>query len=342
MNYLILNVAGIGDFFELIRWIYLTKKQKPDVNIDLLVSDRVYNYAKKCPYVRNVFYLKTRKNYVSIWNADLFKIIKKIRENYYDVVLNTHGVYSLSGHIKMLLFLKFLRFKKSIGLKTDFLNYYDEYIEDDFKKSYYFYYSLLFNKIGVFDEDVNYNEIIWYGNDIELKIKENLKNFEGKKIILINPFTNVPSKKFDNYKWRELINFLIKNEKHIIFLIGTKEFLLELKEILANLNSSNIIGLNDLSFVEWILYIKHSDIVISVDSATYHIASLLGKKVILLLGSTNFERGKSYNNNFVYAISKKVFCSPCDKYRCPNKGEDYMICVKKIGVEDIIRTFNEI
>ncbi len=341
MNYLILNVAGIGDFFELIRWIYLLKKQNPGVNIDLVVSDRVYNYAKRCPYIRNVFCLKTKKNYVSLLNLGLFKVLKEIRKNEYDLILNTYGAYSLWGNVKMMFFLKFLKCKKSVGIKTNFLNYYDETVEDDFKSSHYFYYSLVFKKIGVSDEEVDYNKVIWYDKYAESKVKDYFKNYQNKKIVLVNPFSNMLTNRLDNKKWKDLIDKLA-SKNFLFVIIGTLKFKKDINEIIGNKKHQNIMFFDNLSFDEWILCIKNSDIIISVDSSTWHLGALLCKKIILLSGPVLPDRVMSYENKNVNVIYKKVFCSPCEYYTCPNKGENYMLCMRTINVDEIVDVFNRI
>lgn len=330
MKYLILNIAGIGDFFELIRWIYLLRKKEKDALIDVVVSDRVYSYASGCPYVDNIYFLKSKENHIP-FNLKIFNLIPKLRSNNYDYVINTTEL-SFWGSIKMRLFLSLLRKTKTIGFGYSF---YDEVIYYDGQISHYLYYKVLFEKIGIRDIEIA-EDILWYDGSYE--IESVIGRYKYKKLIFINPCGNTITKRWDINICQQFINKIYQAEFLFVFVcIKRDEGYID--EIINGIqNKKNVLK---IILYDWIKLIKKSDLIISVDSSAVHIASLFNKPTVVIYGPSDPKRTMPYNNKNIKFIYKRVSCSPCNYFKCPNKNDEYMLCMKQINVDDIIEKFKE-
>lgn len=285
MRILIINVAGIGDFFELIRWLYFLRKQKSKYWVDLLVSDRVYHYAKDCPYVDNVYFLKTSETYVPLNLENIFKM-KKIFESNYSFIINTFPTDSILGDLKFML-LKFflnLKSKKIVGaVRRDRASVYDINIYVDRID-----YHKVFDFIGVKDEKIDFN-LLWR------KEKNFWRYYFLRDFILISPFSNSYLRNFDLKLWRGLIDLIIENYSVNIVLVGNS--LEKLKEIyfkLSRESQEKTLIVSDSDLYDIIFLIENSKFVISVDTSIPHISNLLNKMSFVLVHNMDYEIHKPY------------------------------------------------
>ncbi|MGC8867823.1 MAG: glycosyltransferase family 9 protein, partial [Elusimicrobiales bacterium] len=294
MKFLIINAAGIGDFFEIIRWLYFIKKQKPDYVVDLMVSDRVYDYAKRCPYVRQVFCMRTRGENV-VFSLDLFEKILRIREEDYDLIINTFPTYNLLGDVKMYFFIRFISLWgriKTYGVRREerFRIYNKDFLLKN-DESVYLKYGEIFKTLGIYDEtETSFSEILWYD---KTKVMEKYKEVSGRRIIFVNPFSNSTKKMFCEGLWSDLLNRVTEVDKNSLFAIfpADMDYFNRLFNNLKPIAKDKILLIKE--FDDWIFMIGKSLMVLTVDSATVHIASLLNKKTFVILPS-DFDFSKGY------------------------------------------------
>ncbi|HOL62349.1 MAG: glycosyltransferase family 9 protein [Elusimicrobiales bacterium] len=330
MKILIFNTAGIGDFIALVPWIYFLKKQKK-CEVTLLVSDRSYEYAKICPYADNVFYLKSNNNRINIFSFHNLKTILNLR-NSYDFLINT---YPSSRFFSKFLYGSAIRF---VINKNNAANVFSA----DFKiENYYERYEDLFGKIGVFKE--SFENILWFKESSEDKIKKTLSEFKFKKILGLVTAGNTLTKRWDKGKWVDLINRIDLKNEFLFLIFSDKKNYDYVKEIYEEAGKDNLIFFKDLSLEDWICALKKCDFLISMDSAAMHIASILKIPSVIINGPSDPQKiAPCFNRDIFKFIYKKVSCWPCDYYACPNKKEDNMVCMGGITVEDVLKEFENI
>lgn len=300
MKVLLINVAGIGDFFELIRWLYLTKKQKPNLVIDLLVSKRIYDYAKRCPYVNDVFYLDTSTNKV-IFSFSNLKTVMKLRKIEYEIIINSFPTDTLRGDLKFILLLWLLKRKKvsTIGaVRMGRYNIYDSNIlvnEIDYKN--------IFRSIGVIDSLVDGRDLLWHLGDKYFDFKYYFLN----NSIFINPFSNSNLRNFPADMWIKFIDRIVSDFRFNILLNGDFKRLFNIYNNLSENAKRRICLVTDVNIYEWVYLINKSSFVITVETAIVHISSILGKETIVILPNSRCEIHKPYYINFVKYIN---FCEP--------------------------------
>ncbi len=76
------------------------------------------------------------------------------------------------------------------------------------------------------------------------------------------------------------------------------------------------------------------DIIVSSDTLALHLGLALGKRMVALFGSTCAQEID------MYGLGEKIvslpICAPCYKRECPNKENEYMICMKSLSPDLIL------
>ena len=157
---------------------------------------------------------------------------------------------------------------------------------------------------------------------------------------MIAPATTWDNKHWTIQGWVDVIN-AFKNECNIIITATEKEKVLTSK-ILSNIENSNIIDLSGKTNLSDIVYIaKNSDLVISPDSGSAHIAWASNKaKIITLFFATSKNRTAPYGDGY-FSVNAQTTCSPCMKKHCRLKNEKNK-CIKTINPEEIINIVKKV
>jgi ADP-heptose:LPS heptosyltransferase len=108
----------------------------------------------------------------------------------------------------------------------------------------------------------------------------------GEKIIGIAPFAKHHAKMYPLQKMIEVIQLLLKQNEYKILLFGTASEIAQLDHIV--LNKPNIFSMaGKLSFADELNVISQLDVMVSMDSANMHLASLYAVPVVSLWGGTH-------------------------------------------------------
>jgi ADP-heptose:LPS heptosyltransferase len=117
---------------------------------------------------------------------------------------------------------------------------------------------------------------------------------------------------------------------------------------IADLTRLGIPGIYGATIKEWMAYIAVADYVVSVDTATFHMAGGLKKP---LVGIFTFADGKAYGKHFNFVLVQKHRdngnwdCGPCFKFGdCPKCNKAQKPCLTELSREELqtgIRTMFE-
>lgn len=287
MKILIINAAGIGDFFEFSRFLYFIKKFRPQYTVDVIVSDRVYEYARKMKYFKNIFKLKTETDGVCL-NFNALKTAWQIKNENYDLIINTFPTDDLVGDLKMYLFIKFISgFGKveSWGLKREnSLKIYSYEFILKRKENVYMRYPDILKKLEINPLSFRIpHDVLFYDKET---MEKKYNWIDAKRVFFINPFSNSKERMLRSELWADIINIIGDKYRDAFFSVfnGNDNYIRSILKNVKNFKESNFYFFKD-SFDDWIFLIKRSDIVLSVDSATVHIASLLNKKTFVFIPS---------------------------------------------------------
>ncbi|NDW10886.1 glycosyltransferase family 9 protein [Dysgonomonas sp. 520] len=158
----------------------------------------------------------------------------------------------------------------------------------------------------------------------------------------VAPFSKHETKNYPLEKVANVIDRLAKETNNTIFLFGggKKE-----KELLAQLKDgrSNVILPPKINLTKELHLISHLDVMISMDSANMHLASLVQVPVVSIWGATHPSLGfYGFNQDIENAVQTEPDCRPCSVFgNVPCARGDYL-CLTSINEDTIIEKVNKI
>jgi ADP-heptose:LPS heptosyltransferase len=192
------------------------------------------------------------------------------------------------------------------------------------------------------------------GFEVELhnenfKTKENLSpavanlNQSGQQLVGIAPFALHAEKTYPAEKMKEVVRMLSQDRNIHIYLFGGKKE----KEILQQWESGygNVTSLaGQMSFDKELEYISALDVMVSMDSANMHLASLYGVPVVSIWGGTHpylgfYGWGQAPEN----AVQVDLDCRPSSVFGnkpCPRNMECMNLISPVMVYEKIIQQLN--
>ena len=328
---LVIRIDEIGDVVLTTPVFRALKKEFPNSKIDILIKDGTKELLKHDPNVNNLVICKKEwlRNKLDI--TYFLSLTKKLK-NKYDLVIDLH-----TSPLNILF--AFLIGGYRIGYAFRGFGFLLNKTKFTAKKEHIINRNLnLLKLININHKDKKME--VFYSKEEETYINTLLKKHKltGKKLICINPGTLRTNKLWQNSKWAELSNRLIKDfNAYIIFTGSPKE-----KPLINSITSQtknkgktiNFAGKTNL--LQLATLIKKCKLLISPDTGPLHIARAVETPLIGLYGSTNpYIWG--YNEDKYKTIYKKLDCSFCNRGYCKKKGEEKYQCMSSIKVKDVVK-----
>ncbi len=342
---LIIRLSALGDTIHTLPLAAALRKEYPESQIDWVVEDKAEKFVVNNPLLNNVYVIerKNRKKSSALRGfKEFFKIINKIRHEKYDVVIDTQQLF------KSAVIMGLSSGKRKIAL------------DDGREFSYIFANEII--KTGRKQFDTNYHvvkrnlEIAKYLGCQNIEPEFIIPDFErdyskyiieamdsldkSKKTICVAPATTWDNKHWTVNGWADVINEF-KNKYNIVITAAEKEKTLT-EKIILNTGNTNILDLTGKTTLADLVYIyKNSDLLISPDSGSAHVAWCSGcEKIITLFFATSSKRTAPFGDNY-YTVSSKTDCSPCMKKHCKRKNFLNQ-CTKEIKSEEIINIVKKV
>jgi ADP-heptose:LPS heptosyltransferase len=155
---------------------------------------------------------------------------------------------------------------------------------------------------------------------------------QGYKLAGIAPFAQYSEKTYPANKMQQVIQLLVKHDNIKIFLFGGKNDVAALQQF-TDINKDKIQSLAGvMSFTEELDAIAQLDVMISMDSANMHLASVYGVPVVSIWGGTHPYLGfYGWGQPISNAIQVELDCRPSSVFgnkRCP-RGD--LACMERIA-----------
>ena len=188
-------------------------------------------------------------------------------------------------------------------------------------------------------------EIELYPNEQDVKkINEMLKEYEGKKLILLAPGSKLFTKKWPLEYFNEIIGQLKNREDIITGIIGGAD------ELALNIvTGGNVVDFRGkTSLLELAELIKRSELVVTNDSSPIHIASAWKDvKILAIFGPTVKELGFfPWSKNSVIFETEGLPCRPCSLHggdKCPQKHFKCMLDIRpEIVLNEILKIIERV
>lgn len=150
------------------------------------------------------------------------------------------------------------------------------------------------------------------------------------RLVAINPMTKWPTKPWDNLKFAQLADRLIRDHGARVVFTGSPEDREAVKEIMAAMQGKavNLAGRTSLKTLA-ALYEK-IDCLVTTDTGPMHLAAAVNKPVVALFGPTAPWRTGPYGEGH-QVVRAEMECSPCFKQTCQTKA-----CMTDISEEQVM------
>lgn len=342
---LIIRLSAIGDTIHTLPMANALKRNFPDTQIHWIVEDKASFFVKQAKNIDKVFIIprkewKNEKNIFKISN-NFSKLMEQLRREKYDIAIDTQQLFK-SG---LILGLCGAKRKISMSIAREFSQFFaNEIIKTPHK---------------LFDSDYHitkrYQEFLEYLDIDDKQITFDLKDFsqsaleyaqgllcetdKNKPTIIFAPATTWNNKHWSITHWQSLFNHFAP-KSNIVF-TGTQKDTILVEQITKNSQEKfiNLTGKTNLEQLAQV--IKLSDLVISPDSGTAHIAWATEKPatITIFTATAKNRTGPIGAKNFSFA--PELQCGPCSRRKCKNKSNPE-ICTKELTPQIIIDKIEEI
>ncbi|MEO6489270.1 MAG: glycosyltransferase family 9 protein [Ferruginibacter sp.] len=326
---LIIQTAFIGDVVLATAMVEKLHLFFPSAYIDFLVRKGNESLLNNNPFLHEVLIWDKKSNK----NKNLFSVIKKVRGNKYDIVINAQRYFS-TGLLTI-----FSGAKQTIGFNKNPL-------------------SVLFGKRinHVFDlqhklhEVERNNELIKHLTDDTLIMPalypsigdiQFIQEYVNEPFITITPSSIWFTKKYPLDKWNDMIRKI--PDSYNIYLLGGKENYEECEYILRNVSNKKIhILAGKLSFLQSSALMKKAKMNYVNDSAPMHFASATNAPVTAVYCSTipAFGYTPLSDRSFIIETKEQLSCRPCGIHGRSSCPLGHFRCAYGIETSQLLVTIN--
>lgn len=326
---LIIQTAFIGDVILATGVVESIHAWDPSVQIDFLLRKGNQALLSNHPFIHEVLIWDKRENKI----ANLFNLIRRIRQSQYDYVINLHR-FASSGLITAL-----SGAANTVGFNKNPLSIF-------FTRSYP---HQIGRKGGIFqhETDRNYSllkDII--GADKKLprlypssQDFENIRSYQQVPYICMAPSSVWYTKQWPEAKWVELIHLIPGN--FTIYLLGAPSDKALCERILQQAKRMNISSLcGELSFLESAALMQKATMNYVNDSAPMHMASSMNAPVTAIYCSTipEFGFGPLSERSYVIEENEGLDCRPCGLHGYKACPKGHFKCAHLIDPKTILET----
>jgi len=321
---LVIQTAFIGDVILATALVEKLHHHFPQASIDFLVRKGNEELLVGNPNLRNVLIWIKKKNKIQ----NLFKIIRQVRTNKYNYVVNVHR-FSSSGLITV-----FSGAKTTIGFKKNPFSFlFTHKVEHEIRNGIH---------------EVNRNqELIATLTDLKAlkpKLYPSLTDTQFVdsfktigKYVCIAPTSVWFTKQWAFEKWVELLD-LLSQKRFKVYLLGaiTDEiFCNRLMAMSTNENCINLCG--KLTLLQSAALMKDAAMNYVNDSAPMHLASAMNAPTTVIYCSTipAFGFGPLANDSVVIETKEQLECRPCGLHGFKTCPKDHFKCAHSIDARRV-------
>lgn len=316
---LLIKPRGIGDIVLSTIVVDNLINYFPSAKIDYLTEPFAKPAIDNIPQINNVLTFER--------NEFIFKIIKEIRRQKYDIVFDlwtnpkTAQITFLSG-AKYRVGYSYRGRKYAYNIKATSSRGNHHSAEHNLEL-------LESLNIPIISKKILFN----LDNEKFVEAKLFVKNnFDPKKnIIGILPSGSWKSKRVDTNKWIEICHAALKKYSVKYFVIWGPGDEADSMIIKNELRENVVLApKTDLKLMS--AMIKCCDFILSNDSGPMHIAAALNVPILGIFGPTNPYTHRPYSQNSGFIHKSDLHCITCDKLECPFNHE----CILNLSTDDIL------
>jgi heptosyltransferase-2 len=311
MNILIRLPNWLGDGIMAIPAIYQLKESYPDAKFTIVgsnISSQLLFWDKSIIKVVD----RTKDRGIRLFN--LYRLAKELGE--FDLAI------TFTNSFLSALFLYMTNSKIRVGFNKEF----GGFLLTNSPKIPYIHHTKKY--LYLIQDYITQKEFVKPSIDIS-------KNY-SYDIIIAAGAKYGEAKQWSANSFAQVINILSKDYK--VAIVGANSDIPITKAIKKSLTTNNYIDLTAKTTLKELFgIVAGAKLLITNDSGTMHIGSLLDTPTIAIFGPTDVNETSAWSNKSLI-IKKDIDCSPCKKRKCPKKTNE---CMNMVSVEDVINGVKE-
>ena len=307
---LVIRLSAMGDVAMTVPVLQQLLQQNPGVHITVLTQKFLAPLFE--PLERTTLYtIETKEKHKGL--KGLYKLYRELKKQYrFDAIADLHNVVRS----------KVIRFLfKTAGIKTGFIdkgrkekrrltakeNKQLVQLKTSFQR-----YADVFNALGL---PLTLNTSQFPFSKQTLPASAVSLFTQSKKNICIAPFAKHEEKMYPLARMKEIVKKLWENKLYQVFLMGGGKN----ETTILNDWETEFPGIVNLagkfSFKEELSVISNMDVMVSMDSANMHLASLFGVPVVSVWGATHpFAGFYGWGQPAETAVQIDLYCRPCSVF----------------------------
>lgn len=337
MKILIIRRSALGDTIHTLPTAKAIRDKYPDAQIDWVVEDKAAMFVVNNPLLDKVYIINKKKDNI----IDFFRLIGEIRKEKYDIVLDTQQL------LKSAVIMGLSGGKRKIALSDgrEFSGFFANEIIKTNRKQFDINYHVVKRNLemagylGCNTDNIQF-VLPESSDDVKNRVKNLLATLDPNlKTIVICPETTWANKHWTVAGWQNIIKEFC-GKVNIVY-TGTLNDNGLCEAILSKFEKDNIINLRGKTNLQELAEVfRYSNVVVSPDSGSAHIAWAVDKPaVITLFFATSGLRTAPFGDKYFY-VQAECECSPCMKKRCKNL--DANKCLELINSQKIVKILQKV
>lgn len=335
---LVIRLSAIGDVAMTVPVLWSVVKHNPDVNITFVSQHFARDIVSQIPGIQ--FYEADTKNrHKGFWG--IFKLFRELKNlDRFDAVADLHGVIRsrIIGLMFRLSGTRYVVIDKGRNEKKQLCNVRNKNLVE--LKPTTERYADVFRKLNL-DAANDFDYLF-----DEVRLPDDISAYLGYKSgtwIGVAPFAKHKGKIYPLNLMEAVVSRLAANKSYKIVLIGGRNFERELLEKWAAKYPNTLSIAGRYSILNELKIISNLDVLLSMDSANMHLASLVNTPVVSIWGATHRYAGfYGWKQNPENAVEVELYCRPCSVYgNKPCFRKDYA-CLNRITPDMIISRINSV
>jgi lipopolysaccharide heptosyltransferase II len=323
---LLIRLRRIGDVTLTTPAISALRQSFPKASISYIIENPYRELVEGNPNLDKVIVLEKKQSL-----RDFIKLIRLIRKEKYDVVLDFHGGPRAS------LITLFSRATLKVGYRIKYRNFiYNIKLPRSPKEGHFHSVENHINLVRALGVDIKSLPALYLPQAQKTEVEKVRKfieenSLEGRKIISIHISAGNEFRNWGVDNLVQLTNLLAQRPDVRIVLMGTSEDQKAEEEILKKSTASPLSLVGRLNLRELRELISHSSLFVGPDSGPMHIAASTSTPIVALFGP-NLPAFNAPWQAKAFVVEKELDCRPCKQRRCIY--EDFR-CLRSIEPEEV-------
>ena len=296
---LVIKLRFHGDMLLTTPVISTLKQHYPDAKIDVLLYQDTIPILSENPDIHMLYGMKNKKAKTGEKISNFLSLIKVLRNNHYDLVINLADQWMVAPLVRML--------RAPVSLSQGTAQHRDRFWRKSFThlvptqgqnvvESNLSVLSPLGLDSCVASTTMSYNAVCWE------RVRHALNHAGvGDHYVVIQPTARQIFKCWDNEKFSQVIDALHGRGLEVVLTSGPdRDDLASVDAIAKGCKKTPVTELaGKLSFPELASLIDHADLFVGVDSAPGHIAAAVNTPIVCLFGATNHIFWRPWSENMI-------------------------------------------